>query len=108
MALPIVIPEICMGVALLLFFVNTGMMDAVVNMPWPLNLVEHHHRPCRLLLPLRRDRGALAPCRLQPATGGGLEGSGRQRVADLLEIIVPYMKPGLIAGALARLHAVAR
>ena len=38
MALPIVIPEICMGVALLMFFVNTGMMDAVVNMPWPLNL----------------------------------------------------------------------
>ena len=29
MALPIVIPEICMGVALLLFFIKTGMMDAV-------------------------------------------------------------------------------
>jgi ABC-type nitrate/sulfonate/bicarbonate transport system permease component len=38
MALPIVIPEICMGVALLLFFVNTGMMGAVVAMPWPLSL----------------------------------------------------------------------
>lgn len=38
MALPIVIPEICMGVALLLFFVNSGMMNLAVNMPWPLNL----------------------------------------------------------------------
>ena len=38
MALPIVIPEICMGVALLLFFVNSGMMELFVGMPWPLNL----------------------------------------------------------------------
>ncbi len=38
LALPIVVPEICMGVALLLFFNETGMMTAVVAMPWPLNL----------------------------------------------------------------------
>src|SRR5438477_733962 len=38
MALPIVIPEICMGVALALFFANTGMMEGVVPLPWPVNL----------------------------------------------------------------------
>ena len=38
MALPIVIPEICMGVALLLFFANTGMMETVVSWVWPFNL----------------------------------------------------------------------
>src|SRR5918992_102936 len=35
MALPIVIPEICMGVALLAFFVRTGWPSAL---PWPFNL----------------------------------------------------------------------
>ena len=35
MALPIVIPEICMGVSLLLFFIYTGMMEWSVGMPWP-------------------------------------------------------------------------
>jgi len=39
MALPIVIPEICMGVSLLLFFIYTGMMGWSVGMPWPLNLI---------------------------------------------------------------------
>ena len=35
MALPIVIPEICMGVALMAFFIRTGWPTAL---PWPLNL----------------------------------------------------------------------
>ena len=35
LALPIVIPEICMGVALLAFFVRTGWPT---QLPWPLNL----------------------------------------------------------------------
>src|SRR4029434_4220324 len=39
MTLPIVIPEICMGVSLLLFFIYTGMMEWSVGMPWPINLI---------------------------------------------------------------------
>ena len=39
MALPIVIPEICMGVSLLLFFINTGMMDLSLHLVWPFNLL---------------------------------------------------------------------
>jgi len=36
-ALPIVIPEICMGVALAMFFAASGM-TIPPDMPWPLNL----------------------------------------------------------------------
>ena len=40
MALPIVIPEICMGVALALFFASSGMMEGVVPLPGARELLE--------------------------------------------------------------------
>ena len=61
MALPIVIPEICMGVALMAFFIRSALANRPTLAAIP---VCDHHRPCRLLLSLRCDRGARASCRL--------------------------------------------
>jgi len=64
MALPIVIPEICMGVAMMVFFARIGWPS---GMPWPLNL--------------------------SSITIAHIAFSFR-------DVVVPHMKPGLIAGAL--------
>src|SRR5690606_7903622 len=37
-ALPIVIPEICLGVALMVFFSRIGWFDYARSAPWPINL----------------------------------------------------------------------
>ncbi len=108
MALPIVIPEICMGVALLLFFNKTGMMGAIVSHAMAVQPRQHHHRPCGLLLSLCHRRGALAPRRLQPAARGSLEGPGRQRMADFLEGHRALHDAGPHRRCAAGLHAVAR
>jgi spermidine/putrescine transport system permease protein len=104
MALPIVIPEICMGVALLLFFVNSGMMAFFVNMPWPLNLGNIIIAHVSFCFPFV----AVAPHRLQPAARGGLEGSGRQRMADILVDHRALHEAGPHRGRTPRLHALAR
>jgi spermidine/putrescine transport system permease protein len=100
MALPIVIPEICMGVALLLFFVNTGMMEAVVAMPWPLNLaniVIAHVAFCfPFVAVVVRSRLVGFNRELEEAS----KDLGASEWQTFWSILVPFMKPGLIAGAL--------
>jgi spermidine/putrescine transport system permease protein len=61
MALPIVVPEICMGVAVLMFFSRTGMTDAVAPQP-------HQYRHCtyRLLVSIRGRRSARKVAGIQP------------------------------------------
>ncbi|MGQ0485558.1 MAG: ABC transporter permease [Hyphomicrobiales bacterium] len=100
MALPIVIPEICMGVALLLFFVNTGMMEAVVAMPWPLNLaniVIAHVAFCfPFVAVVVRSRLVGFNRELEEAS----KDLGASEWQTFWNVLVPFMKPGLIAGAL--------
>ncbi|HLF21623.1 MAG TPA: ABC transporter permease [Aestuariivirga sp.] len=100
MALPIVIPEICMGVALLLFFVNTGMMGAVVAMPWPLslaNIVISHVAFCfPFVAVVVRSRLVGFNRELEEAS----KDLGASEWQTFWNILVPFMKPGLIAGAL--------
>jgi spermidine/putrescine transport system permease protein len=100
MALPIVIPEICMGVALLLFFVNTGMMEFFVGLPWPLNLgniVFAHVSFCfPFVAVVVRSRLVGFNRQLEEAS----KDLGASEWQTFWSIIVPYMKPGLIAGAL--------
>ena len=100
MALPIVIPEICMGVALLLFFVNSGMMEFFVNMPWPLNLgniIFAHVTFCfPFVAVVVRSRLVGFNRQLEEAS----KDLGASEWQTFWSIIVPYMKPGLIAGAL--------
>jgi spermidine/putrescine transport system permease protein len=100
MALPIVIPEICMGVALLLFFVNSGMMEFSVHLPWPLNLgniIFAHVTFCfPFVAVVVRSRLVGFNRQLEEAS----KDLGASEWQTFWSIIVPYMKPGLIAGAL--------
>jgi spermidine/putrescine transport system permease protein len=100
MALPIVIPEICMGVALLLFFVNSGMMSFFVGMPWPLNLgnivVAHVVFCFPFVAVVVRSRLVGFNRQLEEAS----KDLGASEWQTFWSIIVPFMKPGLIAGAL--------
>lgn len=100
MALPIVIPEICMGVALLMFFINTGMMEFFVGMPWPLNLgnivIAHVSFCFPFVAVVVRSRLVGFNRQLEEAS----KDLGASEWQTFWSIIVPYMKPGLIAGAL--------
>ncbi len=100
MALPIVIPEICMGVALLLFFVNSGMMDFFVGTPWPFNLgniiIAHVSFCFPFVAVVVRSRLVGFNRQLEEAS----KDLGASEWQTFWSILVPYMKPGLIAGAL--------
>jgi spermidine/putrescine transport system permease protein len=100
MALPIVIPEICMGVSLLLFFINTGMMEGVVALPWPLNLaniiIAHVAFCFPFVAVVVRSRLVGFNRQLEEAS----KDLGASEWQTFWSIIVPFMKPGLIAGAL--------
>ena len=100
MALPIVIPEICMGVAMLMFFNQTGMMSSVVAMPWPLNLsnivIAHVSFCFPFVTVVVRSRLVGFNRQLEEAS----KDLGASEWQTFWNVIVPFMKPGLIAGAL--------
>ena len=89
-----------MGVALLLFFVNSGMMSFFVGMPWPLNLgnivVAHVVFCFPFVAVVVRSRLVGFNRQLEEAS----KDLGASEWQTFWSIIVPYMKPGLIAGAL--------
>ena len=100
MALPIVIPEICMGVSLLLFFINTGMMDLSVKLFWPfnlLNIIIAHVAFCfPFVAVVVRSRLVGFNRQLEEAS----KDLGASEWQTFWSIIVPFMMPGLVAGAL--------
>ena len=100
MALPIVIPEICMGVALLLFFNNTGMAKAVVGTPWPfnlLNIIIAHIAFCfPFVAVVVRSRLVGFNRQLEEAS----KDLGASESQTFWRVIVPFMMPGIVAGAL--------
>ena len=100
MALPIVIPEICMGVALLLFFTRTGMMELSVHMVWPFNLaniiIAHVSFCFPFVAVVVRSRLVGFNRELEEAS----KDLGASEWQTFWSVIVPYMKPGIIAGAL--------
>lgn len=100
MALPIVIPEICMGVALALFFANTGMMQGVVTLPWPINLsniiISHVAFCFPFVAVVVRSRLVGFNRQLEEAS----KDLGASEWQTFWNILVPFMMPGLVAGAL--------
>lgn len=100
MALPIVIPEICMGVALLLFFTNIGTTTLVVNAPWPLNLmniiIAHVAFSFPFVAIVVRSRLVGFNKQLEEAS----KDLGASEWQTFVNVLVPYMMPGLVAGAL--------
>ncbi|MGI9464980.1 MAG: ABC transporter permease [Aestuariivirgaceae bacterium] len=97
MTLPIVIPEICMGVAMLAFFARVGWP---VGMPWPLNLsaitIAHVAFAFPFVAVVVRSRMAGFNRELEEAS----KDLGANEWQTFWNVIFPFMKPGVIAGAL--------
>ncbi|MEZ5774475.1 MAG: ABC transporter permease [Hyphomicrobiaceae bacterium] len=97
MALPIVIPEICMGVALLAFFARIGWPSDLV---WPLNLsqitISHIAFSFPFVAVVVRSRMAGFNRELEEAS----KDLGASEWQTFWKVIFPFMQPGVIAGAL--------
>ena len=97
MALPIVIPEICMGVAMLAFFARIGWPT---GLPWPLNLgaitIAHISFSFPFVAMVVRARLANFNRELEESA----KDLGASEWQVFRDILIPHMKPGLIAGAL--------
>jgi spermidine/putrescine transport system permease protein len=98
LALPIVVPEICMGVAMLVFFSN--IVPWPQDLPWPLSLgsiiLAHIAFSFPFVEVVARARLASFNRELEEAARD--LGAGEWEV--FRDVLVPHMAPGLIAGAL--------
>ncbi len=97
MSLPIVIPEICMGVAMLAFFTRVGWPS---GLPWPLNLsaitIAHVAFSFPFVAIVVRSRLVGFNRELEEAS----RDLGANEWQTFWNVILPFMKPGIIAGAL--------
>lgn len=98
LALPIVVPEICMGVAMLVFFAK--VMPWPQGLPWPLNLgaiiIAHVSFSFPFVAVVVRARMASFNREMEEAARD--LGAGEFRT--LRDVILPHMAPSLVAGAL--------
>jgi spermidine/putrescine transport system permease protein len=98
LALPIVVPEICMGVAMLVFFAK--VMPWPVGLPWPLNLgaitIAHVSFSFPFVAVVVRARMASFNREMEEAARD--LGAGEWRT--IKDVILPHMAPSLVAGAL--------
>ncbi|WP_205481448.1 ABC transporter permease [Sphingomonas arenae] len=97
MALPIVVPEICLGVAFLVFFAQVGWPNDLI---WPLslgNITIAHVTFCFPFVALVVRARLASFNREQEEAARDLGASEWQSFRDVL---LPHMKPGIIAGAL--------
>jgi spermidine/putrescine transport system permease protein len=97
MALPIVVPEICLGVAMLAFF---SRINWPTELPWPFSLsaiVVAHITFCFPFVAMVVRSRLASFNRQEEEAAKDLGASEWQAFRDVL---LPHMKPGLIAGAL--------
>jgi spermidine/putrescine transport system permease protein len=97
MALPIVVPEICMGVAMLVFFAKIGFPT---DLPWPFNLgaiTIAHITFCFPFVTMVVRSRLTSFNREEEEAAKDLGASEWQAFRDVL---LPHMKPGLVAGGL--------
>ena len=96
-ALPIVIPEICMGVAMMAFFSRVGWP---ADLPWPFHLgaitIAHISFSFPFVAVIVRARLANFNRELEEAA----KDLGASEWQTFRDILIPFMRPGLIAGAL--------
>ena len=97
MALPIVVPEICMGVAMLVFFARIGWP---AGMPWPFNLsaitIAHIAFSFPFVAVVVRARMTGFNREFEEAS----KDLGASEWQTFWNVIFPFMKPGVVAGAL--------
>ena len=97
MALPIVIPEICMGVAMLVFFARLGWPSDLI---WPFNLgniiIAHVSFSFPFVAMVVRARLVNFNRELEEAA----KDLGASEWQTFRDVLVPFMTPGLVAGGL--------
>ncbi|MEL6477198.1 MAG: ABC transporter permease [Pseudomonadota bacterium] len=98
-ALPIVIPEICLGVALAVFFATSGL-TLPPETPWPLNLTTIIIAHITFSFPFAAMviRARLQNFNMEMAEAARDLGASEAQV--FRDVILPFMTPGLIAGGL--------
>jgi spermidine/putrescine transport system permease protein len=98
LALPIVVPEICMGVAMLVFF--TEVIPWPTELLWPFNLgaiiISHISFSFSFVAIVIRARLVSFNRELEEAARD--LGAGEWRIFK--DILLPHMRPGLLAGGL--------
>jgi spermidine/putrescine transport system permease protein len=98
LALPIVVPEICLGVAMLVFFARVAPWPT--GLPWPLNLgaitIAHISFAFPFVATVVRARLASFNRELEEAA----KDLGASEWRTFWDVLVPHMQPGLVAGAL--------
>ncbi len=95
--LPIVVPEICMGVAMLTFFVKIGWP---ADLPWPLNLGAVTMAHISFCFPFVAIVVGARLVSFNPEMEEAARDLGASDWDVLRDILVPHMKPALIAGGL--------
>lgn len=97
-ALPIVVPEICMGVSMLVFF--SRILPWPTDLPWPLDLgsivIAHISFSFPFVAVIVRARLASFNRELEEAA----KDLGAGEFRTFFDVLVPHMRPALIAGAL--------
>jgi spermidine/putrescine transport system permease protein len=98
LGLPIVVPEICMGVAMLVFF--TQVVPWPSGLAWPLNLgaIIISHISFSFSFVAIVIRGRLASFNRELEEAAKDLGAGEWRI--FWDVLIPHMAPGLLAGAL--------
>ncbi|MDE2339887.1 MAG: ABC transporter permease, partial [Alphaproteobacteria bacterium] len=98
MALPIVVPEICMGVAMLVFF--SKVLPWPADLVWPLNLgsiiIAHISFSFPFVAVVARARLASFNREQEEAA----RDLGASETRAFLDVLVPHLQPALISGAL--------
>jgi spermidine/putrescine transport system permease protein len=97
-SLPIVVPEICLGVALLIFFAR--VMPWPQGLPWPLSLGAITISHVAFSFPFV---AVVVRARLQSFDRAQEEAArdlGASELQALWDVIIPHLRPALLAGAL--------
>jgi len=96
-ALPIVMPEICVGISLLIFFNRLGWPN---DLPWPLSLgnIVLAHATFSFPFAALVARARLSGFNLELEQAA--RDLGATRAQSLRHVLLPHMRPGLVAGGL--------
>ena len=98
-ALPIVIPEICMGVSLAVFFAWAGWIMPP-DTPWPFNLTNIIRAHVTFAFPFAAMVIRTRLNNFNREIEEAARDLGASEWQVFRDILLPYMKPGLVAGAL--------
>ena len=98
-SLPIVIPEICMGVSLAMFFASVGWLD-VGDRPWPLNLTNITIAHITFSFPFAAMVIRTRLASFNPESAEAARDLGASEWRAFRDVLVPHLRPGLVAAAL--------